>query len=48
MKVAKIAAPPTLRMSGRRLPISAQLKPPTASTAIIMLTSVGTLPVTVK
>ena len=34
MKVAKIAAAPMLRSTGSRLPISAQVKPPTARTAM--------------
>jgi hypothetical protein len=45
MKVAKIAAAPMLRMTGSRLPNSAQEKPPTASNAIDTDISDGTLPV---
>ena len=39
------AAPPTLRKNGMCLPISAQVKPPRASAAIIMLISPLILPV---
>src|SRR5581483_10813929 len=43
-----MAAPPTCFTSGSRWPTSAQLKPNTASTAIIMLISVGTCPESTK
>ena len=36
MKVAKIAPAPMLRRIGSRLPISAQVNPPIASTTIIV------------
>ena len=36
MKVAKIAPAPMVLRTGSRLPISAQVKPPSASTAIIV------------
>ena len=36
MKVAKMAPAPMVFRSGSRLPISAQVKPPSASTAIIV------------
>ena len=39
MNVAKIAPAPMLRSTGRRLPISAQVKPPITSTAIMIETS---------
>src|SRR5436309_12615055 len=45
MNVAKIAAAPILRMTGIRLPNSAQEKPPTANSAIDTEISDGTLPV---
>ena len=48
MNVAAIAAPPMLRITGKRWPISAQVKPMIASTAIIVLISVGTLPTATK
>src|SRR3954467_2919666 len=44
MNVAKIAPPPILPKSGKRLPTSAQRNPPVAITAIIIHTSFGTLP----
>ena len=44
MKVAKIAAAPKFRNTGRRLPSSPQANPPTASTAIIMQISPGNFP----
>ena len=48
MKVARIAAAPMLRRIGRRLPISAQVKPKKASTAMAIEISPGTLPVIAK
>src|SRR5580700_443842 len=45
MKVAKIAAAPTLRMIGMRLPNSAQAKPPIESSTIAIKISDGTVPV---
>jgi hypothetical protein len=45
MKVAKIAAAPMLRMTGIRLPSSAQVKPPIDSKTIAIRISDGTLPV---
>ena len=48
MKVAKIAAAPTLRMIGMRLPSSAQAKPPIESSTIAMRMSEGTVPVAAK
>ena len=48
MKVAKIAAAPTLRMIGMRLPNSAQVKPPIESSTIAIKISDGTVPVAAK
>src|ERR1700755_876246 len=48
MKVAKIAAAPTLRMIGMRLPSSAQVKPPIDSSTIAIRMSDGTDPVSVN
>src|SRR5271165_7314670 len=45
-KVAKIAGAPMLRSTGIRLPISAQVNPNRASTAIITEISPGSLPET--
>ena len=48
MKVAKIAAAPTLRMIGMRLPNSAQVKPPIDKRTIAIKISDGTVPVAAK
>ena len=48
MKVAKIAAAPTLRMIGMRLPSSAQVKPPIDNRTIAIRISDGTVPVAAK
>jgi hypothetical protein len=45
MKVAQIAAPPMLRSSGSRLPISASVKPKKANITIATEISFGSLPV---